>query len=334
MNTAKIELHIHLDGSLNIRWAYERSLSQGVIPPETSFQEYYDLLYGKNFAPRAVSIQKFQLVCDILQTREDLYDAAYELVKTLAGEGILYAEIRFASQQHTARELTQYEALKAVIDGAKQAQNDNPPIRIGIINCLMHKGESASCNHEQNLETVFVTKELLGKGAVGLDLAGYENNCPLKDYAPYFEKARELGIPYTIHAGEMGIASHVKDAVDLGAHRIGHGVNAVNDPAVLEELIVKKIPLEVCVTSNIKSTLNYSSHPVRELIRRGVFVTLNTDNRIFAKTNLFNEHAQLRMIGVTEDELMRCTYNAVDAAFCDDDTKKSLRAELRKDWNL
>ncbi|MBQ4012263.1 MAG: hypothetical protein II602_06955, partial [Erysipelotrichales bacterium] len=73
---------------------------------------------------------------------------------------------------------------------------------------------------------------------------------------------------------------------------------------------------------------------VRELIRRGVFVTLNTDNRIFAKTNLFNEHAQLRMIGVTEDELMRCTYNAVDAAFCDDETKKSLRAELRKDWNL
>ena len=330
MKTARIELHIHLDGSLNIDWAYKASLRQKIIPADSTFEEYYEMLYKRNFMTRSESIKKFELVCDILQTRADLFDAAYRLTETMAKRGIIYAEIRFASQQHTKRGLTQKEALQAVIDGAKAAEMNFPTIQTGIINCLMHKGDSAAFNDDENRETIQVTRELLGKGAVGLDLAGYENNCDFKEYAPYFRLAKELGIPFTVHAGEMGIAEHVKDALDFGADRIGHGVNAADDPELLEELVKRQIPLEVCVTSNIKDTLDYANHPVRKLIRSGAKVTLNTDNMIFAKTDLANEHAQLEMIGITENELKQCTYNAVDAAFLDEKTKTELREKLRK----
>ena len=216
MNTARIDLHLHLDGSLYLPWAYETSLKRHVIPEETTFEQYYDLVFAKNTKDHSESITKFALMCAVLQEREDLYEAAYQLTVTLAEKGLYYAEIRFASQQHTERGMSQKEALQAVIDGAQAAMKEHPEIRVGIINCMMHKGESAAANWQENVETIAVTGELLGKGAVGLDLAGFENNGDFRDYAPLFAEAKKRGIPYTIHAGEMGIGEHVLDALDMG----------------------------------------------------------------------------------------------------------------------
>lgn len=176
MNTAKIDLHLHLDGSLNIAWAYDRALKQGVIKSETTFEEFYDILFAKNIAHSPESFKKFELVCDILQTKEDLFDAAYDLCKRLDDLGLIYAEIRFASQQHLKKGLTQLDALKAVIDGAEKAMEDFD-IKVGIINCLMHKGDGESFNHAENLESIEASKIMFRKGLVGLDLAGFENNC-------------------------------------------------------------------------------------------------------------------------------------------------------------
>ena len=100
------------------------------------------------------------------------------------------------------------------------------PIKIGIINCMMHKGNSAAFNYNENMETIEVTEKLLGKGAVGLDLAGFENNCDFREYACLFEEARKRKIPYTIHAGEMGVGSHILDALEMEPDRIGHGITS------------------------------------------------------------------------------------------------------------
>ena len=331
MQTARIDLHLHLDGSLNLRWAYEKALQRGAVAPDTTFEAFYDIVYANNLKDRALSIRKFELMCDVLQYREDLYEATGALIRTLWEEGLYYAEIRFASQQHTKCGLSQLDALKAVTDGAADAMERYPGIRVGIINCLMHKGDGATFNMAENMETVRVTKEMLGKGAVGLDLAGFENNGTYLDYAPLFSEARRLGIPYTMHAGEMGIGSHVLDALSMGANRIGHGVNCVQDPAYLKAVLDSSIPLEVCVSSNVKRDLNYAAHPVRFLIEQGARVTINVDNRIFARTNLPNEHAMLRMIGVTEDQLIQCTQNAAEAAFCDEETRSWLMDRLEED---
>lgn len=328
MNTAKVELHLHLDGSLNVMWAYKKALEREVVDKNTSFEEFYNLLFSNNGSHSAQSIKKFDLVCDLLQYREDLFDATYDLARRLDNLGLIYAEIRLASQHHTKKGLSQLEALKAVRDGAIKAMEDFD-IRIGIINCLMHKQESAKANYDENMETIEVTKQLLGDVVLALDLAGFENNCNYKDYDIYFEKVREYNIPFTMHAGEMGDGSHILDAIEMGAHRIGHGVNCIQDERYVEALLEKDMPLEVCVSSNVKTDRNYGSHPVRYMIERGLKVTLSSDNMIFSRTDLVNEHNQLRMLGVDDETLMKCTYNAIDAAFCDEKTKKLLLERLQ-----
>ncbi len=330
MNTAKIELHLHLDGSLNIMWAYRKALQREVVRSDMSFEEFYDLLFSNNGSHSAQSIKKFDLVCDLLQYYEDLRDATYDLARRLNDLGLIYAEIRFASQHHTKKGLSQLEALRAVKDGAEAAMKDMP-IRIGIINCLMHKGDSARDNWDANIETIEATKVLYGKTVVGMDLAGFENNCPYIEYAPLMEIVRNYGMKFTMHAGEMGDGSHILDAIAMGANRIGHGINCIQDERYIQAILDKGLACEVCVSSNIKTERNYARHPVRTMIERGIKVTLNSDNMIFSRTDLVNEHNQMRMIGVSDETLKQCTLNALEAAFCDEETKEYLRNRLNWD---
>lgn len=332
MNTARIDLHLHLDGSLNIAWAYQRAKKRNVIDRDLSFEDFYNILFSRNIAHSAESIRKFEILCDILMTYEDLYDASYDLCRRLNDMGILYAEIRFASQQHCLKGLSQLDALKAVIDGAKKAMEDFE-IRVGIINCLMHKGDSALFNEKENLETIEVSRQMLGKGLVGVDLAGFENNCDFKEYAPFFQIVREYGIPFTVHAGEMGIGAHILDALEMKPDRIGHGINCVQDQRYIEALRNARIPLEVCVSSNSKLTMNYAAHPIRKMMSEGLKVTINTDNMIFSRSDLINEHHQLLMLGVSEQRLIQSTYDSLDAAFCDEQTKGLLKQKLDLAFN-
>ncbi len=333
MKTAKIDLHCHLDGSLYLPWAYETAKKRGVVDSNYSFEEYYERYYQKNFKDRTESIKKFDFPVSILQTKEDISDAVYYLIRTLHEEEMYYVEIRFATQQHTKCGLTQKEAMLAAIDGLNRGKKDYPDVIVNLIDCMMHKGENAYANWKENEETIEVVKELLGQGVVGLDLAGYENNGDYKLYAPLFEKAREYGIPYTMHAGEMGEGIHVIDALQMGAHRIGHGVNCIQNEEWLKEVVASQVPLEVCPSSNTKYDFNYVRHPVLQLIRSGAKVTINSDNMVYARTSVAHEHTVLRQIGVTEEELKKCTLNAVDAAFCDENTKELLRKKLEETWH-
>ena len=331
MRTALIDLHLHLDGSLNIMWAYKKALERNVIAKDTSFEEFYNILYARNGQHSADSIRKFEILCDVLQYKEDLYEAAYDLAKRMSEMGLIYIEMRFASQQHCKKGLTQYDALKAVCDGAKKAMEDYP-IKVGVINCLMHKGDSAAFNYKENLESIEVTERLLNEGACGLDLAGYENNCAYSEYAPLFEIAGSKGIPFTLHAGEMGIGSHISDALNMHPNRIGHGINCIQDESYISALKKSGVTLEVCVSSNVKTDRNYASHPVRRMISEGLKVTINTDNMIFARSDTVSEHNQLRMIGFDDEVLKQCTLNAIEGAFCKEEVKKELREKAREIW--
>ncbi len=328
MNTPKIELHLHLDGSLYLPWAWQTAIKRGVVRPDCTFEQYYNIFHGVITGDRQAGFKKFDFPCAVMQTREDLSDSIYYLIRTLNELGLIYAEIRYASQQHTLGGLTQAETIDALIDGINRAKVDFPNIDIGLINCMMHKGENALTNWDANIETLEASAKYLGKGLVGVDLAGYENNGDFMLYAPLFEKARELGLPYTIHAGEMGDGSHVPMALAMGAYRIGHGINCVDNPEWLQAAVDSGVPFEVCVTSNCRHGVTYADHPVRKMIEAGIKVTLNSDNMSFSKTNQVNEHCQLRAIGVSEETLMQCTLNAVDAAFCSDEIKAKLRKKL------
>ena len=304
MNTAKIDLHLHLDGSIYLPWAYKTALKRNVIREDVSFEEYYNSYYFTEYKTREEGFKRFDIPLAVLQDYEDLMEATYILVKTLDYQGLIYAEIRFAPSLHTLKGMSQLDAIKAVMDGVKKAKKECS-IEIGVIACMMHRGENALYNMDSNYETIEVVKETIGDIVVGLDLAGYENNGDFKLYAPLFEKAREYHIPYTIHAGEMGMGEHVHDALMMKAHRIGHGVNCVDNDKWLKEVVDSKITLEVCVGSNVNKDRNYANHPVRKLIEAGVKVTLNTDNMMFARTTLQNEHNQLMAIGLSEEDIRK-----------------------------
>ncbi len=330
MKYAKIDLHLHLDGSLNLQWAWETAKKRGVVAPDYTFEEYYSYMHRTEFSTREERMTRFEFPIAVMQTREDLAASIYHLIATLAEKEMLYAEIRFAPQQHMKEGLTQREVVEAVLSGMDQAKKDFPEVTVGLINCMMHKGENALVNWDANVETIHVTKEFLGKGVVALDLAGYENNGDFNLYAPLFEIARELEIPYTIHAGEMGDGSHVPMAIEMGAYRIGHGFNCVQNPEWVKLVAEKQIPLEVCLSGNVASTFkgNYAAHPVRQLIDAGVKVTLNTDNMTFVKTDLANEYSQLRALGVSMEQLKKCAQNSIDAAFCSEEVKETLRKKM------
>ena len=327
MSLAKIDLHLHLDGSLNLMWAYKKAIEYKTIDENMTFESFYNLMFGfgnnDGTGYSAQGFEKFDILCSVLQTYDDLFEATYSLVKTLDEMGLIYAEIRFASQQHCKGGLSQLEALQAVIEGANKAMEECD-IKVGIINCMMHKGTSAKFNEKENLETIEVTKKMLGKGAVGLDLAGFENNCDLNEYAYLFEKAREYNIPYTIHAAEMGNGENILKALAMKPNRIGHGINCIQKPEYLKAVVDSKIPLEICVTSNIKSDMNYGRHPIRKLIDAGAKITINSDNMIFARTDILNEHFQLKMLGISDEQLKQFTINAINAAFIDEETKREL----------
>lgn len=325
MKTGLIELHLHLDGSLDLPWAYDVALKRGAIEPNSTFEDFYRILYKRDFTYRAEIFKKFELTCDCMQTREDLHDSTYLLVKHLHELGLIYAEIRFASQQHCLKGLSQYEVMEAVLSGLNDAAKDYPDVLCKIINCMMHKGDSALFNDKENRETIEVTKAFLGKGVVGIDLAGFENNCDFKEYGYLYDIIHEYGIPSTLHAAEMGIGNHINEALDMKPNRIGHGINCVQDPAWLQRVVNEQIPLEVCVTSNCGHNLLYVEHPIRQLLDAGVKVTLNSDNMMFSNTDIDHEHEMLRRIGVTNKQLVQTTFNAIDAAFCTDEEKEMLR---------
>ena len=188
-------------------------------------------------------------------------------------------------------------------------------------------------NHEENLETVRMAKEYLGKGVAALDIAGAEALYPTDGFEDLFALARELGVPYTIHAGEADGPSSVYRALDFGAKRIGHGVRSAEDNALLKKLTDEQVTLELCPTSNLNTNIfeSLAEYPLIQLMEAGVKVTVNSDNMVVSGTNVQTELQKLiDTFALSHEQLTALVRNAVDASFADEETKAWLYAELEK----
>ena len=328
MKYAKIDLHVHFDGSLDLKWQYERAKLRKVISEDVSYDDYAYQMYRNDYPSREERMKRFDIPLAVLQTKEDLMDGMYDLIRSLADLGLVYAEIRFAPQLHCLKGLTQYEVVEAVVEGMHKANQDYKSIRTNLICCLMHRGNSALCNHQENLETIEVTRHFLNKGVVALDLAGYENNCPFDEYRYLFEIANNYNIPFTIHAGEMGKGEHVPLAISYGATRLGHGVLCVQNDAWLQEVVSKQIPLEVCVSSNCYDNKDFKGHPIHKLLEKNAYVTVNSDNMNFIQTNVVREFEILSNLGISDEVLKECMLRSVNCAFCDEDTRQWILSQI------
>lgn len=308
------ELHLHLDGSLSPEFILMQADKDGIpLPAETpeTLQPY--LTVSDSCASLNEYLEKFDLPLSVLQTEDALEQSVYDLMRRLSEEGLHYAEIRFAPQFHTKRGLSQDAVTEAALSGLNKARRDFP-MDGRLILCCMRMAD----NRPANEMTVHVASRCLTSGVAALDLAGAEAIFPTKDFEAIFRKASKMDIPFTIHAGEAAGPESIREALRFGAARIGHGVRCVEDPSLMDELVRKQIPLEVCPISNIQ-TKAYSDirlHPVLKLLEYGICVTINTDNRTVSGTTLKKEFDTLRScLHMTDSQKVRLLENARKSRF-------------------
>ena len=202
-------------------------------------------------------------------------------------------------------------------------------LRSNLILCCM-RGKD---NREENLETIRVAKECLWKGVGAVDLAGAEALFPTENFAGLFALAKELEIPYTIHAGEAVGPESVYKALEFGAKRIGHGVRSIEDENLMKRLAEEEITLELCPTSNLNTSIfsSYEEYPLRKLMEAGVKVTINTDNMTVSNTTVAAElQHMMEAVQLTEEEMHQLAENAASAAFAEEETKCWLKEEIEK----
>jgi len=328
----KIDLHLHLDGSFRTPTIWELAMQQGVEMPAESPEGFEEWMKKCSYSG---SVNEFLLMFDVttqvMQDRDSLIRLTRELIEDIAAQGVVYAEIRFAPQLHTRKGMTQRDAIEAVLEGRRQGM-EKTGIDIGIICCMMCVGNE-TVNWDANMETALITHEYLDKGVVCIDLAGAEGIVPLSNFAPLFAKAKELGTPIICHAGDSQDWRTVKDAIDMGAQRIGHGHHIYENPALSRYAAEHGIALEICPTSNVQCQTRetYELHPAWNLYSIGIPVTINTDNMTMSRVTLDDEYDHcLKEMGFEYEDLILMNINSAKVSFMKEEKKKEVLAELER----
>ena len=310
------ELHLHIDGSIRPSTVWDLAHKQNMIltvPNPAALEK--ELIVPDNCTALTQYLERFTLPLQVLQQADAIARVTYELAEDLAAENINCAELRFAPGSCTRKGLTQTEAIEAAIYGAEKAMLAYPQLHIGLILCCM-RGEPDI--YKANKETVELAAKYLGHILCGLDLAGAEALYPTADYEDLFRQASLLKIPFTIHAGEAAGPESIRKALSFGAHRIGHGIRAIEDPALVALLVRNKITLEICPKSNFDTKCFSDPHeyPLRRLFDAGVHVTINSDNRTVSGTSLCQEIAYVQEhYHFTDTEIQKMQEYAQEALF-------------------
>ena len=319
-----IDLHLHLDGSLSVKSVKELAALQNIEIPEKEEELLKLLRVNDDCKDLTEYLEKFAFPGKLLQTKEGLARSVYNLQEELKEQGLIHAEIRFAPQLHTLEGLSQREVIEAAIDGL-----DRSDFSAELILCCMRGND----NHEANLETVKLAKDYLGKGVCAVDIAGAEALFPTENFGDLFALARELEIPYTIHAGEADGPKSVRKALEYSTKRLGHGVRSLEDPALIEKIVAEGITLELCPTSNLHTCMFpcIEEYPLRKLMKAGVRITINTDNMTVSNVTLGSEFRKLiAAFDLTDDEIKNIARNSVRASFASEETKKILLEKIEK----
>jgi len=264
----------------------------------------------------------------VLQSEAALERAVYELCEDAAIENVIYMEIRFAPLLHLRDGLEPQQVVAAVLAGMHRAESTYP-IRTGLILCGM-KHEPPT----RSIQTAQLAAEYLGKGVVAFDLAGPEMDFPPSLHCEAIEIAKQAGIHVTIHAGEGCCPKQIKEAIDLGTERIGHGVYLYKDEATERVVMERGIPLEICPTSNLQISglmASYVDHPVKRYLDRGINVTINTDNRLMSQIDVTHEIEQMiDAFSLSHNQIKTILLNSANAAFAPEEVRNSLRKRVEE----
>ena len=320
----KIDLHRHLEGSLRLSTLAEIAQEHGVDLPSWDLEKLRPYVQVVD-DPRDFKsfLSKFRLLRRFYSTREAVIRVAYEAIADAATDNIKYLELRFNPVALAKVQGFSYEEVAEwVILATNKAQQDYD-IQVRLI-AQIGRDESTSVARQ----VAEVAAAFQDEGFVGIDLAGDEVNYSADRFAKVFHWAKAQGLYITIHAAEAGHASNIREAIELlGADRIWHGVRAMEDLSVMDLLIKKDIPLEMCPTSNLQTGAisSLGRHPLWAYQQVGIRVTINTDDPSISSTTLTDEYlVALRGIGIPLRAVRQMVLTSAEAAFLPDIERQRL----------
>ncbi|MFF4403984.1 adenosine deaminase [Streptomyces sp. NPDC001262] len=350
----KVLLHDHLDGGLRPGTVVDLARATGYDKlPETDpdklgiwFREAADSGSLERY------LETFAHTCAVMQTRDALVRVAAECAEDLAADGVVYAEVRYAPEQHLEAGLTLEEVVEAVNEGFREgerrAKANGHRIRVGALLTAMRHAARA-------LEIAELANRYRDSGVVGFDIAGAEAGFPPTRHLDAFEYLKRENNHFTIHAGEaFGLPSIWQALQWCGADRLGHGVRIIDDIEIAEDgsaklgrlasyVRDKRIPLEMCPTSNLQTAAatSYEEHPIGLLRKLHFRLTVNTDNRLMSGTSMSREFEHLvKAFAYSLDDMQWFTVNAMKSAFIPFDERLAMindvikpgYAELKAEW--
>jgi adenosine deaminase len=326
----KVLLHDHLDGGLRPATVLDLARETGYpdLPADNASDLAKRLTEGASRGHLEIYLDAFRHTVGVMQTRAALTRVARECAEDLAADGVVYAEVRFAPELHTARGLTLDEVVRAVLAGFREV----PGIRVYALLTAMRTAA-------RSLEIAELAVRHRDNGVVGFDIAGAEAGWPPTRHLDAFQYVKRENFHITIHAGEgFGLPSIWEAVQECGAERLGHGVRIVDDIEIARDGAVRlgrlaayvrdrRIPLEMCPTSNVQTgaAASIATHPLRLLRQLSFRVTVNTDNRLMSQVTLSSEfHLLAQEFGYGWSDIEWLTVNAMKSAFAGFDERLHL----------
>ncbi|BDM62745.1 adenosine deaminase [Shewanella sp. NFH-SH190041] len=322
-NIPLVDLHRHLDGNVRVSTIWQLGQQHGIALPADSPEALaqYVQIQGKETSLVAF-LRKLDWMVAVLADLDAVQRVAYENVLDAASVGLDYAELRFSPYYMAMNHnLPMPGVVEAVIDGVAAGVKETH-VKVNLIGILSRSFGVEACNEE--LDAIMSQRPKI----VAVDLAGDEFGFPGDWFEPHFKRVRDAGLGITVHAGEARGADSVWHAVkNLGASRIGHGVNAVQDPALMAYLVQHHIGIESCPTSNVHTSTvaSYAQQPLKTFLQAGVLVSLNTDDPGVSNIDIQHEYQiAATELGLTAAELAQVQRNGVEMAFLSDSERRAL----------
>jgi aminodeoxyfutalosine deaminase len=324
----KAELHLHLEGMLLPRRVRSLAKKYSVLLEDDELNSRYNLRGFSQF------LELFKWATSFLREPDDYAQLAQDAAAALHQQRVVYAEITLSVGVMLLREQNVAENFAAIRDVFRQHEKSaTGPQTNFIFDAVRQFGLAPA------IEVAKIAAELRNQNVVAFGLGGDELSLPLQDFRAAYAHAAKNGLHLVAHAGETGGPEQIKDAIDiLHAERIGHGIAAIRSPALMNTLVARKIPLEICITSNLRTNaLNIqlnsahcriAHHPLAKFFRHGIPITLSTDDPAMFHTTLLEEFAYAMQTGLSLNDLLAINRTAFEHAFLPDATRQSFLAQL------
>ncbi|KAJ8369694.1 hypothetical protein SKAU_G00097220 [Synaphobranchus kaupii] len=343
----KIELHVHLDGAIRLETILDVAKKRGIKLQAETVQEMRQLCTLDEPATLTEFLSKFELYMHVIAgDRDTIKRIAYEFVETKSQEGVIYVEVRYSPHllancsvdpipwNQNEGDLTPDEVVRLVNEGLKDGEKDFNIKARSILCCMRHMPN-------WSMDVVELCKKYRNDGVVGIDLAGDESlNCKADSgHKKAYEEAVKCGIHRTVHAGEVGAPSVVREAVEvLKAERIGHGYHTIEDEALYKQLLEDNMHFEVCpISSKLTGACSpdFTEHPVIRFKDDKANYSLNTDDPLIFKSTLNTDYWTAKTyMGFNEEEFKRLNINSANSSFLPEKEKNELLNQLHMAYRV